>query len=366
MTTTEESIAATPVVSQEQEQKIRKQVEFYFGDHNLPKDKFLQAELAKNPQGWIPLAILLSFNRLKSLSTDPAVIMHALMGSDIVEVCQQSQMVRRIGEIKTGSDMLERSLYVKAFKPEDTLEQVEAFFEAKGVQGIAAIRMRRMRECKTFKGSVFLEFTTQEHLSNALQQLKDDAAVIVKTKSEYFADKNAAGNNNNHSKQQEEEEDVSKTFTRGCLLRVEGVTEAMMHQQVKQAFAQLGSPVSYFEKAEDGSAWIRFQEPKAAEFITAHDAVEIKDDADQPIGKLGNMRVATEEEEATYYEKLSAFLKEKSRNNQRGGKQQRKGKGNQARNQRKRQLEQDDEKEEDSETKQSKVEQAAVEEEQQQ
>ena len=61
--------------------------QYYFGDANLLKDKFLNEEMKKD-DGWVTLQCLLTFNRLKSMSEDPAVIMTALRKSsdDLLEV----------------------------------------------------------------------------------------------------------------------------------------------------------------------------------------------------------------------------------------------------------------------------------------
>lgn len=62
-------------------------LQYYFGDANISRDKFLLEE-AKKDEGWIPLTVLLTFNRLKCLSEDHAVIMNALRKStdDLLEV----------------------------------------------------------------------------------------------------------------------------------------------------------------------------------------------------------------------------------------------------------------------------------------
>lgn len=62
-------------------------LQYYFGDANLARDKFLNEEIKKD-NGWVTLVTLLTFNRLKSLSEDPAVIMTALRKSsdDLLEV----------------------------------------------------------------------------------------------------------------------------------------------------------------------------------------------------------------------------------------------------------------------------------------
>lgn len=35
---------------------------YYFGDHNLPRDKFLNEQL-KVDDGWVPLETMIKFNR---------------------------------------------------------------------------------------------------------------------------------------------------------------------------------------------------------------------------------------------------------------------------------------------------------------
>lgn len=58
------------------------------GDLNLPRDKFLR-EQVKLDDGWVPLDILIKFNRLAQLTTDLGVIASALNKSTngLLEVC---------------------------------------------------------------------------------------------------------------------------------------------------------------------------------------------------------------------------------------------------------------------------------------
>jgi len=74
---------------------IRKQVEYYFSDTNLPRDKFLQTAIAKNEDKWVPIETLCTFNRLKVLSTDAAAIADALAGSELVETSEDRTALRR-------------------------------------------------------------------------------------------------------------------------------------------------------------------------------------------------------------------------------------------------------------------------------
>jgi hypothetical protein len=48
---------------------LAKLLSFYFSDANLRRDKFLIAEQAKTTEGWVPIRVLLTFNRIKQVST---------------------------------------------------------------------------------------------------------------------------------------------------------------------------------------------------------------------------------------------------------------------------------------------------------
>lgn len=82
------------------EKKIIQQVEYYFGDINLPRDKFMQEKM-KEADGWIPVDVLLTFNRLANLSKDPEVITNAVEKSEnhLVNVSEDKKKLRRNPDI---------------------------------------------------------------------------------------------------------------------------------------------------------------------------------------------------------------------------------------------------------------------------
>ena len=41
------------------EKKVLKQIEYYFGNSNLQRDTFLKAEIDKNEEGWVTLAVMM-------------------------------------------------------------------------------------------------------------------------------------------------------------------------------------------------------------------------------------------------------------------------------------------------------------------
>ena len=83
------------------ETKIIRQIEYYFGDHNLNRDKFLQEEIKKD-EGWVTLATLLKFNRLAQMSKDEAVIADA--------VAKSSTGLIQVGQLMVGGRGIEGHL----------------------------------------------------------------------------------------------------------------------------------------------------------------------------------------------------------------------------------------------------------------
>jgi hypothetical protein len=41
-------------------------LEFYFSDSNLNKDRFLKQKIAENPEGWVALQVLATFNKVRT------------------------------------------------------------------------------------------------------------------------------------------------------------------------------------------------------------------------------------------------------------------------------------------------------------
>ena len=63
-----------------------KQVDFWFGDANLHKDRFLREQIEKSRDGYVDISHLVSFNKMKKLTTDGKLIARALKSSSIVEL----------------------------------------------------------------------------------------------------------------------------------------------------------------------------------------------------------------------------------------------------------------------------------------
>lgn len=153
--------------------EIRKQVEFYFSDSNLCRDKFLFTQTGGTDNKPVPISVIHSFKRMRHFQPFSAVVA-ALKDSKTLEVVDNDE-VKRKTPLPIGKDVnfedsakliedaaMARSIYAKGFGEEEGSTQldIESFFEPFGP--VNMIKLRRNMPENTFKGSVFVEFESPE------------------------------------------------------------------------------------------------------------------------------------------------------------------------------------------------------------
>ncbi|MBE7180688.1 MAG: hypothetical protein INR71_05675 [Terriglobus roseus] len=156
--------------------EIRKQVEFYFSDSNLPMDTYLFNLVGGSENKSVPVKVIHSFKRMRRFQPYSAVAA-AIKDSDILDIfgdagkeeIRRKQPLEERGEktdeqyYKAFEDKtMPRSIYAKGFGQEGATTQLdlEEFFAPYGP--INSVRMRRTYPDKLFKGSVFVEFDGEE------------------------------------------------------------------------------------------------------------------------------------------------------------------------------------------------------------
>lgn len=72
-------------------ENILKQMEFYFSDANLTKDRFLGDLVKKDP--YVPLETFLKFNKIRSLTQDTNDIVKAMNNSTLLELSEDRSKV---------------------------------------------------------------------------------------------------------------------------------------------------------------------------------------------------------------------------------------------------------------------------------
>lgn len=179
--------------------KIARQIEYYFGDLNLQRDTFLKDEIKKDEEGWVPLDTMMKFKRLADMAEnkiDTVVESLTAHGSDLVQVSDDKLKIRRdpTKPIPSYDDNYKRlqknrSCYVKGFGAEESLDDLQTFFDTWGFE---SVYQRRVPLSKQFKGSVFVTFKTQEGADKFMKEpeTKYKETVLTKmTKTEYYDNK---------------------------------------------------------------------------------------------------------------------------------------------------------------------------------
>ncbi|KAK5072896.1 hypothetical protein LTS08_007126 [Lithohypha guttulata] len=180
---------------------IRKQVEFYFSDSNLPMDQFLLDKVGGNENHAVELDIICSFKRMRHFEPREAII-EALRTSKTLRLVDDDTKVQRKNPLPKSTDngvnpdmvrvhedkAMPRTVYVKGFGEEKPSSQfdIEAWFAQFGATN--AVRLRRTED-KTFKGSAFCEFETDEMFTKFLEMdpkpKYQDREMLVMSKREY-------------------------------------------------------------------------------------------------------------------------------------------------------------------------------------
>mmetsp|Transcript_58058 Transcript_58058/g.92219 ORF Transcript_58058/g.92219 Transcript_58058/m.92219 type:complete len:575 (+) Transcript_58058:134-1858(+) len=77
--------------------KIQKQLEYYFSPQNMETDLFLRSSMDK--EGWIDIAVILGFKRMKYLQATKELVVEAAFHSNVVEVDSKTQDKIRMTEL---------------------------------------------------------------------------------------------------------------------------------------------------------------------------------------------------------------------------------------------------------------------------
>ncbi|GIY70941.1 lupus La protein homolog [Caerostris darwini] len=271
----------------ELQKKIIRQIEYYFGDFNLCKDKFLREQIQQD-DGWVPLEVMVKFNRLKSLSQDFEEICTALSKSpnELIEVSEDSTKIRRRVEkpipdsTSVHDAMEERTLYVKGFKKNNTLDELLDFFKDYKVEHVT-MRKRFQNNNRTFKGSCFVLFETvkdaQDFLDNknikfeGTELLKEKKKEYMKRKDIYYnnlrAEKEKKAKNKKDDENEKNKEVPEIDIIPGCLVKVTELSKNLSREDIKDALAEFGniSFVDFFRGQPE--AVVRFETSVAANVL---------------------------------------------------------------------------------------------------
>uniref|UniRef100_A0A3Q2EAB4 La-related protein 7 n=1 Tax=Cyprinodon variegatus TaxID=28743 RepID=A0A3Q2EAB4_CYPVA len=151
---------------------IKRQVEFWFGDVNLHKDRFLKKLIDESDNGYVDISVLTSFSRMKKLTTDTKLIARAIKNSSVVQINLEGTKIRRrhpLGNPPNNVDS--RTVYVELLPKDVTHSWIERVFTKCG--NVVYVSIPRYRSTGDSKGFAFVEFEKEEQAEKAIEMLNN-------------------------------------------------------------------------------------------------------------------------------------------------------------------------------------------------
>ncbi|CAI2172660.1 17796_t:CDS:2 [Funneliformis geosporum] len=306
-------IPLTPDQIEEEKKKILRQVEYYFSDMNLPKDRFLNEVRSKNPKGWIPLKMICKFKKMQ-VYKDYNLIVETLRESpNLLEVDEKGEHVRRKTPVMIDipqhikDSTIWRSIYVKGFNKEEIdsnyEKEVASFFSqfSKVEKSFA-----RRKDDGTYKDSFFVQFVSHEEAKKVSEMILSykDAKLHIMMKFDYCEmkciEKGLDPNTMRLQKPTVKKEKRPHTkMASGCLLHFEGAGPNSTYSTIRtQMHNDFGEVIFVQYDPQTLSGVIQFEKPIAHEVIESPSFEKLRFDNVQP-----KLRVLKDEEEKEYYRK---------------------------------------------------------------
>lgn len=153
---------------------ILKQMEFYFSDANLTKDRFLGSLIKEDP--YVDLSVFIRFNKIRELTTDINRIAKALQGSTILALSEDGTKVSRITPIKHKENVQDCTVYVQNLPPDANHDWLCSVFSQYG--NVIYVSIPHYRINKKIKGFGFVEFDKPEEANKCLKAFKKMGCVL--------------------------------------------------------------------------------------------------------------------------------------------------------------------------------------------
>ena len=177
--------------------EICQQMEFYFGDANMSKSKFMSEEIGKTEGGWLNLDIFLRFNKLvEMMKTNFGVatiedLWNSLSfrlnrekadetkdSNSILEIRENEMGVKQVRrskplKIKTPEDVEKCTIYIENLPPFVTHDSLKKMFSEKHGP-VDYVSLPRYKHNRAVKGFAFIEFANVTTAEAAINMFEGD------------------------------------------------------------------------------------------------------------------------------------------------------------------------------------------------
>ncbi|KAJ8763436.1 hypothetical protein K2173_002319 [Erythroxylum novogranatense] len=173
------------VLTDDLRQKIIKQVEYQFSDMSLLANESMAKHISKDPEGYVPISVIVSAKKMKSLTTNNQLLTQALKSSSKLVISEDGKKVKRKIPFtdKDREDLQSRTVVVENLPEDHSHQNLEKIFSVVG--SVKTIRICHPQESNSSrsKRSDFLmsnklhalvEFEGPEIAERAVETLNDE------------------------------------------------------------------------------------------------------------------------------------------------------------------------------------------------
>ncbi|CAG8642385.1 9732_t:CDS:2 [Acaulospora morrowiae] len=341
----------TPEEVKEEKRLILEQVEYYFGDKNYPKDRFLKELSGKDPQGYVlrrtgvPIAIIHQFRKMQVYKDDGLIVEALRESPELLEVDESGTKVRRKAEIllpipdHVKSTPMWSSIYAKGF-PKDSKRNIrnEAFIFFQRYGRVIKVH-ERLDDQNKFKGSFFVQFHNHE-TAKKVSEMKlefEESPIKMMMKFDYCEmkckekgmdpntmRKQGQGQGQGQKKKKNGAAQKDLKFKKGCLLKFEGAGPAETWETIrKKVDDEYGKVIFVSYNSVEKKGIIHFKEAIAENVATKISNGTLEFDGIKP-----SVSVVEGQEETNYYQRKKDHNKPNKRNGSKGGNSRSNGKKN--------------------------------------
>ncbi|KAM0952268.1 putative lupus La protein [Dioscorea sansibarensis] len=150
-------------------QKIVKQVEYQFSDTNLIASDFLMKIMNKDPEGYVPMSVIASWKKIKSLGINHQMLIKSLRTSTKLIVSDDGKKVRRkqLFTERDKEELQSRTVIVENLPEDYTRQSLEKMFNVVG--SVKNVRICHPQDPNTARSS-----KSDVLISNKVEKLNDE------------------------------------------------------------------------------------------------------------------------------------------------------------------------------------------------
>nr|CAD1819243.1 unnamed protein product [Ananas comosus var. bracteatus] len=166
-------------------QKIVKQVEYQFSDTNLVANDFLMKIMNKDPDGYVPMSVIASWKKIKSLGASNHMLVKALRTSTKLLVSEDGKKIKRkqLFTERDKEELQSRTVIVENLPEDYSRQNLEKIFGAIGrVKNIRICHPPEPNSARSSNSDVlisnkvhaFVEYETTDQADKAVEKLNDE------------------------------------------------------------------------------------------------------------------------------------------------------------------------------------------------